>query len=211
MRPFSDFENKFTKEMVNNKSLGNKPFNEILNMGQSSFHVITWDTAKEELIFSTEKQGEEDKEKHLEKQSIGLHSICEIINLIDYLIEQKLIGIYSVNTTNKETSICKKNHQFSHDPIFQRDLVTKKESDGWEYSIPSTRYMVKTDLVHKFNKYHNKSFFMTHAIKEYVNNNFQWKEDIKHKQTILISITAVVTAIIIAIISPIINYFLMKP
>lgn len=213
MRPFSDFENKFIEKMVNNKSLGNKPFNEILNMKELDFHVVTWDTEKEKLVFSTEREEKDDKKKHLDKCSQMLHSICEIINLIDYLVEQKLIGVYSMKSVaNKDNSMSKDNYQLIHDSIFQEDLVTKKEDDGWEYEVPNAiQYVVKTDLVHKFNTYHNKSFFMTHAIREYVNRGFQWKEDIKHKQTTLISIAAIITAIIIAIASPFINYLLMQP
>ncbi|WP_018464511.1 hypothetical protein [Segatella paludivivens] len=195
MRSLNEFEKEVVKYMV----LKDKPEQELfiynLLYRFCGAYYIEWNEEMTEIIvmYSVEQNWEQIRQK-----------LFDFIVLIQYLDEEKYIGIFSSNIGQNERKIYDHSkHELEGDNIKEYKIYRKLDR---VYSLIPTKYTQLFSGIGKdINKYASSSYHVTQALIDFANHNFETKSEIQFRKNMWATWVSIIIAFIIGLAGIIIN------
>ncbi|MDN5553542.1 hypothetical protein [Prevotella sp.] len=195
MRSLNEFEKEVVKYMV----LKNKPEQELfiynLLYRFCGAYYIEWNEEMTEIIvmYSIEQNWEQIRQK-----------LFDFIVLIQYLDEEKYIGIFSSNIGQNERKIYDHSkYELDGDNIKEYNIYRKL--DGVYYLIPTKCTQLFSGIGKDINKYVLSSYHVTQALIDFTDHNFKTKGEIRFRKNMWATWVSIIIAFIIGLAGIIIN------
>lgn len=200
---FSEFEKKIIRRLVNVTDIKERVFFNYI-YDDADYMAIEWDEHYTQVtIYLKGTQPDELKTWDF---------LCEILFLIKKLETYDFIGIYNINKNNR--AIFNKKYKKGRDIKKEEDLGVegvffddenyfeyKKNEDGSSRigSYMGPKVIFNSDMGKYLEKYAYSAFYISQSLKDLVNNNFHTSEEIRHKNTMCISIAAIILSFLIGL------------
>lgn len=195
MRSLNEFEKEVVKYMV----LKDKPEQELfiynLLYRFCGAYYIEWNEEMTEIIvmYSVEQNWEQVRQK-----------LFDFIILIQYLDEEKYIGIFSSNIRKDERKIYDHTkHELKGDNIKAYKIYRKL--DGVYSLIPTKYTQLFSGIGKDINKYASSSYHVTQALIDFAEHNFKTKGEIQFRKNMWATWGSIIIAFIIGLAGIIIN------
>lgn len=146
-----------------------------------------------------------DRNKYDDESLTSVGYVCELISLIDYLIKERLITIVNIN---ESTPIVIGRQQSKW--ISLNQISINNGAEIVEYSFNMLRWhsnktkdgywpYVDNDNRLKIHHYFNTVFTVSEELRDYVNNGYKTKEDIRYKWQQIATWVSIAVAIFIGL------------
>lgn len=194
MRSLNEFEKEVVKYMVKDKPEQELFIYNLLYRFCGAYY-IEWNEEMTEIIvmYSKEQNWKQVRQR-----------LFDFMVLIQYLDEEKYIGIFSSNIGQDERKIYDHSKYVLEGDNFNEYIIYRK-LDGVSSLIPRKGTLLYSGIGKDINKYASSSYHVTQALIDFADHNFKTKSEIQFKKTMSATWTSIIISIVVGIISLIIG------
>lgn len=195
MRSLNKFEKEVVKYMVKDKPEQELFIYNLLYRFCGAYY-IEWNVEMTEIIvmYSVEEDWQQVRQK-----------LFDFIVLIQYLDEEKYIGIFSSSIGQYERKIYDHSKFTIKGKSFIEYRIFEKREEGVISFVPTQTTQLYSGIGKDVNKYASSSYHVTQALIDFADHNFKTKSEIQFKKTMWATWISIILSFLLGLAGIILN------